>query len=140
MNETQPKQFWITNISKIIITIADLDVVIYPWRSLNIAKKGFNLTHEQLEASKTSGSLFKLKKHLIISDNPPNYGNKKYPEVVDVAMSFVKIKPVEHLEKESLLGFDTTEQNKSDDQYLDDILTSEDLPWNPNLKKKPSNK
>lgn len=63
--------FWITNISKKAIHLGDLAVIIYPMRSLNLLSKNHNLTIDQLEKSKTSGSLFAKRNAVVVREVPP---------------------------------------------------------------------
>lgn len=64
--------FWITNISKKMITLEDLNVDIYPMRTLNLLdKKHYKFTNEQLNKSALSGSLYKKQKYVIIRQIPP---------------------------------------------------------------------
>jgi hypothetical protein len=65
--------FYITNISKYNVCLADLAITIHRGRSYNLLdkKRGFNYTLEQLEKSKESGSLYKKRDKICVSYSQP---------------------------------------------------------------------
>jgi hypothetical protein len=51
--------FWITNISKRIVSLSDLGLAVKPMTSINLLdSKHYYLNKEQLTKSETSGSIF----------------------------------------------------------------------------------
>ncbi len=64
--------FWVTNISDRNVSLADLSLTIPAWRRVNLLdQKHYHYTLEQLEASATSGSLFKKRDKFKISKVAP---------------------------------------------------------------------
>lgn len=64
--------FWITNITKKIVNLSDINVVIYPMRSLNLMdKKHYSFKKEQLIKSAESGSLKAKEKMVVVRKVPP---------------------------------------------------------------------
>jgi hypothetical protein len=54
------KTYWIQNMSDRLISLGDLGVLLQPYQAVNLLDpKHYSFTEEQIEASQTSGSLFK---------------------------------------------------------------------------------
>lgn len=71
------ESFWITNISKRIVSLADLALSIQPMSSMNLLdKKHHYLTKEQLIKSATSGSLFAKRDKVVVRRVPPGVKKK----------------------------------------------------------------
>jgi hypothetical protein len=72
--KTKPKspEFWLTNISNRDVSIADLNLTVRSFSSVNLLdKKHYSYTLEQLQASATSGSVFKKKHCLVVRKVAP---------------------------------------------------------------------
>jgi len=66
------KNLWITNISNRDIALHDLNLIIPSKKSINLYDfKHSRLTEEQINASMSSGSIFKKKSNLFINDKLP---------------------------------------------------------------------
>src|SRR5579885_2867901 len=64
--------FWVTNICNRNVSLADLDLTIKAFTSVNLLdKKHYPYTLEQLQKSATSGSLFAKKNMIVPRKNPP---------------------------------------------------------------------
>lgn len=64
--------FWVFNVSKQNVSLRDLNITIPAGAAMNLLDdKHHNYTLDQLQASKTSGSLYLKQNKLKISDNPP---------------------------------------------------------------------
>lgn len=60
------KHFWLTNISNRNVSIADLNLTVRAYATVNLLdRKHYSYTEEQLEKSMSKGSLFK-KKHILV--------------------------------------------------------------------------
>jgi hypothetical protein len=70
------KEFWITNISKQAIALADLGVDIMPMSSINLLSSRYQITPEQAIKSATVGSIFK-RRHSVFVRNVPPQGARK---------------------------------------------------------------
>lgn len=65
-------EFWIKNISKMNVTLADLQLVVPAGRSWNLLdNKHFRYTLEQLEKSAKDGSIFKKGERIKVRNVPP---------------------------------------------------------------------
>lgn len=65
------KEFWITNISNKNIILADLNLTINAYKSVNLLSKHYHFTLEEIERSVKSGSLFKRKDKIKIRETAP---------------------------------------------------------------------
>ncbi len=66
------KSFWLTNICNRNVSIADLNLTIKAFSSVNLLdKKHYYYTLEQLQKSATSGSIFKKRKILSVRQVDP---------------------------------------------------------------------
>lgn len=78
-NKIQQDTLWITNISKKAIHLSDLNVVIYPFTSLNlIDNRHSDLTRAQVEQSKKNGSLFKYQNYVVVRSVAPGTPPQMY--------------------------------------------------------------
>ena len=119
--EQPVEAFWITNISKKIVSLADLGLCIYPQRSVNLLdKKHYSLTKEQLIASATSGSLLAKKTLLSIRKVPPPDQPKFNTILLDENAIFqtrqrsaIKHEKIEH-EELKIADEDYAEENSED--------------------------
>ncbi len=65
-------EFWITNISKMNVSLADLNLTVKSFSSVNLLdKKHYDYTLEQLENSAKTGSIFKKSKLIAVRKNAP---------------------------------------------------------------------
>lgn len=68
----KPDSFWITNITKRAAHLSDINVIIYPMRSINLLDKRHSpLTRQQVEKSAADGSLFKYRAAVVVRKVPP---------------------------------------------------------------------
>lgn len=68
-----PESLWITNISKRLIDIPDLNIFVPPMSHINLLdKKHYNLTKEEILTSAKSGSISAKKASIIVRKTPPN--------------------------------------------------------------------
>lgn len=71
-NKPEAPTFWVTNISKMNVSLADLNLTIKAYSSVNLLdKKHYQYTHEQLVKSVESGSIFKKRDKIIERKVPP---------------------------------------------------------------------
>jgi len=65
-------EFWITNISKMNVSLADLNLTVKSFSSINLLdKRHYNYSLEQLEKSAKIGSIFKKSKLIAVRNNAP---------------------------------------------------------------------
>lgn len=70
------QEFWITNISKQAIALADLGIDIMPMTSVNLLSKHYQITPEQAINSATAGSIFKRRHSVVVRNVPPQNARK----------------------------------------------------------------
>jgi hypothetical protein len=81
---TKDKQsFWITNISNRNVSLADLNLTVKAFSSVNLLdKKHYDYNLEQLNTSATKGSIFKKKDKIVV--------RQVAPEVIKMNVTFLK--------------------------------------------------
>jgi hypothetical protein len=81
---TKDKQsFWITNISNRNVSLADLNLTVKAFSSVNLLdKKHYDYNLEQLNTSATKGSIFKKKDKIVV--------RQVAPEVIKMNVPFLK--------------------------------------------------
>lgn len=86
--KTSPKpEFWVTNMSPMNVTLADLALNIRAFSTVNLLdSRHYSYTLEQLLKSKESGSLFKKRDKIAVRDLAPV---KKRPDVIPYIQSSV---------------------------------------------------
>lgn len=66
------ESFWITNISKMNVSLADLNLTVKSFTSINLLdSRHYDYTKEQLDRSAKSGSLFAKRKMISVRNNAP---------------------------------------------------------------------
>lgn len=64
--------FWLTNLSKMRVSLADLNLTIKPYATINLLdKKHYHYTEKELIESARSGSIFKKRKILSVRSVAP---------------------------------------------------------------------
>src|SRR5574338_1468911 len=75
--------FWLTNISNANVSLADLNLTIKAFSSVNLLdKKHYKYTLEQLEKSQESGSLFNKRDRIVVRNVPPPDPEKNKTPIV----------------------------------------------------------
>lgn len=71
---TKNKSFWISNISGRNVSLADLNLTVKAFSSVNLLdSKHYSFNLEQLEKSAKNGSIFKKSKFIIVRQIEPTY-------------------------------------------------------------------
>lgn len=66
------KDYWVTNICNMNVSLADLNLTIKAYCSVNLLDhKHYSYTFEQLESSRTSGSIAKKRNRIVVRDIAP---------------------------------------------------------------------
>jgi len=72
MNLKKTDQFWITNFSNMNVSLADLNITLKPFSSVNLLdKKHYQYTLQQLERSAAQGSIAKKKEKISVRKSCP---------------------------------------------------------------------
>jgi hypothetical protein len=119
--------FWITNICNRNVSLADLNLTVPKFCSMNLLdKRHHKYTLEQLEKSRDSGSLF-VKKSMISV-------RKVAPTVIKVDMPFLQETYIPSRERSTLvikeeryeeLELSDTDKKKEDEKYADEMASDE---------------
>jgi hypothetical protein len=97
----QNKQsFWITNISKMNVSLSDLGLHIYAMRSINLLDaRHYSLTLEQIQKSAESGSLFKKRDKIVIRKVIPESAIELSPPIQNDAIFPTRQRSLVDIEK-----------------------------------------
>lgn len=118
--------FWITNISKKAISLADLGITIYPMRSINLFDINHykHLSQDQIIASATSGSLLAKSKYVVVRKVAPDITTTKIQIPLQENAVF-------HTNQRSIIEIDRVTYDEliiKDEEYADENsdITQED--------------
>ncbi len=131
----QKKDYWVTNISKMNVSLADLNLTIRAMSSVNLLdKKHYSYTYEQLELSRIQGSMAKKKDKIVPRDFPPEI--KRKTDVV-----FIKDATIPPREKSifDVKQIHYEELNLTDEQFADENAETAELDRQPLIVKDPPN-
>jgi hypothetical protein len=110
---TKDKQsFWITNISNRNVSLADLNLTVKAFSSVNLLdKKHYDYNLEQLNTSATKGSIFKKKDKIVV--------RQVAPEVIKMNVPFLKETYIPSRERSTYVIKDENyeELNISDEEF-----------------------
>lgn len=110
------KFFWITNISKSMVSLTDLNFTVNPMTSVNLLDdKHHHLTEKQVLDSAASGSIFKKRNKIIVRKVPPGSVNKTYVPVQENAVFPTKQRSAVEIE-----NIKYEELSISDDEFAKD--------------------
>lgn len=71
-NKQEAKTFWVTNISKMNVSLADLDLTIKAFTSVNLLdNRHYQYTLDQLVKSAETGSIFKKRDRIVVRKVAP---------------------------------------------------------------------
>lgn len=119
MKKEEPA-FWITNMSPMNVTLADLALNIKAFTTVNLLdKRHYRFTLDQLKKSQVSGSLFKKRDKIVVRDVPPPDPDKQKTPFAqssffpDRARSLYKIEETEYEE----LKVSVEDRKKQDELY-----------------------
>lgn len=106
--------FWITNISPMNVSLADLALNIKSFTTINLLdQKHYKYTLDQLQKSASSGSLFKKRNKIIIRNNPPSNFTKDKILIQKEAIIPSRERSLYNIKEEHY-----EELNISDDDYI----------------------
>ena len=113
-------EFWVTNISKLNVSIRDLGIHIPPKKTINLLAKGFRFTEEQVLKSFESGSLFQ-KKDKIVKSTRPLVKKPKQMLVCDIPRDSIINYPNKIEKQQSLLDeIDSVSEESVANQFSND--------------------
>lgn len=80
------KEFWVTNLSNRDVSLADLNLTIRAFTSVNLLGRRYYYTLEQLEKSVASGSIFKKRDKIVKRLVPPQFIKMNVVDMSDANM------------------------------------------------------
>ncbi len=112
--------FWVTNMSPMNVTLADLALNIRAFSTVNLLdKKHYSYTLEQLLKSKESGSLFKKRDRVIVREVPPPEQDKENTPIQREAIMPSRERSILTIEEKEYeeLKVSEEDQKKQDEIY-----------------------
>ncbi len=131
MKPALSKDFWLTNLSNRNVSLADLNLTIKAFSSINLLDmKHYQYTPEQLQKSSESGSIFKKRDKLIV--------RKIAPEVLKANIPFNRETFIPTREHSTLVIKDEKyeELDLSDEQFAMENAETADMDTKPLISKK----
>lgn len=115
--------FWVTNMSPMNVTLADLAVNIKAFSTVNLLdKKHYSYTLEQLLKSKESGSLFKKRDKISVREIAPP---KKKPDILPFIQSSVIPDRTRSIYQIDDKEYEELQVSQEDQQKQDEIYAKE---------------
>ena len=121
MSKKPTTEFWITNISKMVITIGDLNLSIKPKQSINLFKQIFD--KQEIKTSLLSGDLLKRKKMFVFGKTQPQKIQASPILLAEAGASTCNY-AYEEIKTGNMIMDDY--QNLSDDKFVNELLELED--------------
>jgi hypothetical protein len=129
MNSKQIDQFWVTNFSNMNVSLADLNLTIKPFSSVNLLdKKHYQYTLQQLETSALQGSIAKKKEKISVRKSCPDI--KKKNILMDQYSIPSRGRSILSIKEEKY-----EELNISDEEFAKDNADTADMDTKPLLTK-----
>jgi len=129
-NKPEAQTFWVTNISNRNVSLADLNLTIKAYSSVNLLdKKHYQYTSEQLAKSVESGSIFKKSDKLVV--------RKVAPKVFKYNVPFASETFIPSRERSTLAIKEEyyEELNVSDEEFAEEHADTAHADTQPMLKK-----
>lgn len=129
--------FWVTNISNMNVSLADLNLTVKAYSSVNLLdKKHYYYTLEQLTKSHESGSIFKKRDKIIVRKVAPEVLKANIPLTRETFIptrerSVLEIKEENYEE----LNLSEEDQKKSDEAFARENADTADADTKPMLQK-----
>jgi len=121
--KTKEQTFWVTNVSAMNVTLADLALNIKAFSTVNLLdKKHYKYTLEQLLKSKESGSLFKKRDKIVVRHIPPPDPEKNKVPIVYGAIIPDRMRSLFQIEEQE---YDELKVSEEDQKKQDEIFAKE---------------
>lgn len=117
---TSSKEYWVVNISDRNVSLADLNLTIPAFRSMNLLdKRHHKYTWEQLEKSRQQGSIFKKSDKIKLRGSPPEIVKNSVP------ISFNSTTPTRQrsvmvIEEKTFEELQVLEQKQQEEKYAEE--------------------
>lgn len=121
--KTKEQTFWVTNVSPMNVTLADLALNIKAFSTVNLLdNRHYKYTLEELLKSKESGSLFKKRDRIIVRHVPPPDPEKNKVPVVYGAIIPDRTRSLFQIEEQE---YDELKVSEDDQKKQDELFAKE---------------
>lgn len=127
----QEPEFWVTNISKMNVSLGDLNLTIKAYSTVNLLDtRHYHYTIEQLKKSAESGSLYKKRDKIFLRESAPETNAQRIP-YVEEAIIPPRDRSVFQIEQQEY-----EELNLSDEEFAEENAEMADIDSQPLIVKK----
>lgn len=130
-NKPQLPTFWLTNLTHMNVSLADLNLTVKAFSSVNLLdKRHYSYTLEQLQKSAESGSLFKKRDRVVV--------RKVAPEILKANVPLLRETFIPTREKSVLVIKEEKyeELNISDEEFANQNAETAEMDTKPLISKK----
>ena len=118
--DAKVKTFWITNICNRNVSLADLNVTVPAFSSINLLdKRHYSYNLPQLLQSQKNGSLFKKSKIIVVRHKPPEVIKNQMPILKETHIPS-REHSVLQIKEEKYEELEIKDQKVSDEEYAQD--------------------
>lgn len=130
MRDIQKKDFWITNVSKKNVCLADLALTVPAGASMNLLdSRHFNYSLEQLKKSSSEGSIFKKNNMIRVRNIPPE--TEVIPDILVSNQIMQKSRDGKHRSTVKIVEKRYEELNVSDEKFAEQFSAGMEEPSKP---------
>jgi len=131
------KQYFLTNISNLLLNLEDFDLFVSPRKTINLSDPKFGFSQKQIEKSIQSGTLKKKKKFLVIGAGKPQIESyKPIFNSEDGRNSTTGIQITNFKPEQDLTNNFEGDQKMAEDRFVEDMLDDEETELMEKLKKR----
>jgi hypothetical protein len=131
------KQYFLTNISNLLINLEDFDLFLSPRKTINLSDPKLGYSQDQIEKSIQSGTLNKKKKFLVIGTGKPQIPiYKPIFNSEDARNSTTGIQITNFKPEQDLTNNFEGDQKMAEDRFVEDMLDDEETELMEKLKKR----
>ena len=135
------KQYFITNISNLLLNLEDFDLFLSPRRTINLSDPKLGYSEEQIEKSIQFGTLKKKRKMLVVGSGKPQIAeykpifNSEEGRNSTTGIQITNFKP-----EQDLTNNFEVDQKMAEDRFVEDMLDDEENELMEKLKKRAKTK
>lgn len=130
------QSFWITNISKMNVSLADLNLTVKAFSSVNLLdKRHYQYTLEQLEKSVESGSIFKKSDKIVVRKLAPEVLKANVPLNRDVFIPS-RERSTLNIKEEHYKELDISDTRQSEEEFARENADTAEMDTRPLIIKK----
>ncbi len=129
-------KFLIHNRSRLSVSIGDLKISIPPGKTIDLLKNKIGITLDQIQASYSSGSLYRKRDKLVKVETAPL--PFKAPDISVSKLAGLTDNPIGNFSKNTSIYNEVfgEDVNLTDDEFIKQLIEEEQMLWNPHERKK----